>query len=394
MNRPFKAVAIVLMATQGKECAEAMKIKRTTQSPCSKRVGRFLNACRMSTFAALALAQGGDAAVVAENAAVTASMASTTGTESSPSVYVFDNYVKSFSSTEMHVGNVPGASWVRLVIRNGAQVSTASYNNRIGSDSASYTNAFNACVVTGAGTKLTMGSTRLGGMGPSNALIVEDGATATFTGDFYCGYRNSPVATNNLVLVDDATLDLGTRRLRLGYGLGHDRNALVVRNGGVLASSTGRIGVRWGKHCDFRVEGEGSLMEIGHAAADAIRLGESLVDSHHNTVTVADGGTVKITSELGTLAVQENPNEGGSGVRFAKGFFAVAGDRPTHIPPARAWLWNGDAWEPAPSDWAGRYFADEAEAAAAGRPGFGGYTVFTGGEPLVGSFRTTLMLMK
>lgn len=342
---------------------------------------------------ALMVAPAAQAWLVAENATVPAVMASTDGTEASPSVYRFDNYVKNFGSIEMHVGNAPGSSWVRLEIRNGATVSTTSFNNRLGSDSASYTNGFNSCVVSGAGTTLTMGSTRLGGMSPNNSLIVKDGATATFTGDFYCGYRNSPVATNNLVLVDDATMKLGIRRFRIGYGLGHDNNRLVVRNGGVLTTA-GRIGVRWGRHCDFRVEGEGSRVEIGYSAVDAIQLGESLVDSHHNTVTVADGGAVVLTNELATLSIQENPSQGGSGVRFARGFFAVAGDRPTHIPPERAWLWTGHSWEQAPGDWTGTYYPDEAAAAAARRPGFGGYTVFTGGKSILGALNATLLFMK
>jgi hypothetical protein len=41
-----------------------------------------------------------------------------------------------------------------------------------------------------------------------------------------------------------------------------------------------------------------------------------------------DGGAVKLTQSGGNLGITEYAAEGGSGVRFAKGIFAVMGNRP------------------------------------------------------------------
>ncbi len=275
------------------------------------------------------------AGLIAENEAVPASMTSTAGTANDPSVYLFDNYVKDFGGTAINVGNADGSNWVRLEIRNGAQVTSTGTNSRLGSDAAARTNEFNSCLVTGAGSSLTLAATRIGGMSPNNSLLVTDGATATFTVESFIGYNN-----------------------------------------------------------DIRVEGEGSLIEIGYAAASALSLGESSTYCHHNTMTLIDGGVVKLTNSGGTLTIAVAPAEGGSGVRFAAGIFAVAGNRPTHLTYDKAWLWDGEAWEQAPSTWTGVYYADETEATAAGRPGFGGYTVFTGGQSMTGALKRTLMLLK
>lgn len=115
---------------------------------------------------------------------------------------------------------------------------------------------------------------------------------------------------------------------------------------------------------------------------------------HHNTLTVADGGVVKLTNSNGGLSIYTDPNYGGSGLRLAGGIFAVAGNRTTHVTYDKAWLWDGDTWAQAPADWTGVYYADETEAAAAGRPGFGGYTVFTGGKSMAGVLKRTLLLLK
>lgn len=321
------------------------------------------------------------AGVVATNADVPANMSPTGGTEGDPKVYVFDNFAKDFGSTSITLGTAAGASWIRLEIRNGAAVTTTGASNRIGSDSSSYTNASNSVLVTGAGSSLTMGAGRFGGMSPNNSLTINDGGTVTLTGDLTCGYNNTAVATNNTVIVDNATINLGANRFRIGYGDGHNFNTMIVRNGG-LVSTTGRMGVRYGKYCDFHVEGPGSRIMNGYASTGAMTLGESSVYAHHNTVTLVDGGVFALTNSGGTLTLSVDANEGGSGIRFANGIFAVMGNRTTHVPANRAWLWDGDSWEPAPNDWTGTYYADETSAAAAGFSGFGGYTVFTGGEPL------------
>jgi hypothetical protein len=85
---------------------------------------------------------------------------------------------------------------------------------------------------------------------------------------------------------------------------------------------------------------------------------------------------------------------GGCGVRFAAGIFAVAGNRPTHLTYDKAWLWDGDSWEQAPSTWTGVYYADETAASAAGRSGFGGYTVFSGGKSMAGALKRTLLILQ
>ena len=338
--------------------------------------------CGMAALVALSFATPAQAGLIAENAAVPAAMTATTGTENDPSLYRFDNYVKDFGSSSITLGTASGASWIRLEIRNGATVTTTGTSNRIGSDSASYTNQFCSVVVTGTGSVLTMGASRFGGMSPNNRLLISDGATVSLTGDMYNGYNNTFVATNNTIVVDDAALVLvgSTTRLRTGYGTGHDYNNVVVRNGGVIYGATARIGVRYGNYCDYRVEGVGSRIEIGYSG-NAFYLGEGST-AHHNTATVVDGGAIVLTTANTALTFSTNISPGGNGVRFAAGVFAVAGNRTTHVPYTKAWLWDGDSWEPAPSDWVGTYYADEAAAAAAGYAGFGGYTVFTGGEPM------------
>ena len=122
--------------------------------------------------------------------------------------------------------------------------------------------------------------------------------------------------------------------------------------------------------------------DYSHGTYGALSLGEMTTTCHHNTLTLADGGTVKLTNPEGTLTIAADATQGGSGVRFAGGILAVMDNRPTHIPYDKVWLWDGDSWEPAPSNWKGTFFTDETTAAAAGYPGFGGYTVFTGGSPL------------
>lgn len=324
------------------------------------------------------IAHGG---VVATNADVPANMNATGGTASDPKAYVFDSYVKDFGATSLSIGPAAGASWVRLEIRNGATVTTTGTGNRVGSDANGYTNEFCSCVVTGGGSALTMGLGRIGGKSPNNSLVVADGASVSLTGDLTCGYDDRPF-TNNVILVDGGTLNVGAARLRLGYGNGNDFNVLTVRNGGVVSTTTGRLGIRYGKYCDIRVEGEDSRIEIGFSAANALMIGEGTTSPHHNTLTLVDGGVCKLTNPAGTVSVNAVAAEGGSGVRFAAGILAVAGNRTAHIPYDKAWLWDGDVWAPAPVDWTGTYYADETAAAAAGFAGFGGYTVFTGGEPL------------
>ena len=337
------------------------------------------------------------AGLIAENAAVPAAMSATGGTENDPSIYRFsDGYVKDFVTTLISIGNAAGANWVRLEITGGAQVwaTNASSAAYIGSASSSFTNLNNSAWVMGEGSSLTLGGTRLGSKSALNTLAAVDGGTVTLNGELRAGYENTGFySTNNMVLVDGGTLFVNNR-LRLGYGVTHDYCSLVVRNGGkVIASATGRMGARGGNYCDYRVEGEGSEVEIAYAASGAISLGE-LSTAHHNTLTVIDGGGVKLTNSGGGLSIAVDPNYGGSGVRFAAGIFAVAGNRTTHITYDKAWLWDGEAWEQAPVDWTGTYYADETEAAAAGRPGYGGYTVFTGGKSMAGALKRTLLLLK
>ncbi len=335
------------------------------------------------------------AGIVAENDAVPAAMSDTTGTENDPSIYRFsDGYVKDFVTALISVGNAPGANWVRLEIIGGAQVWATNGIYIGGGSSTSVANLYNSAWVMGSGSSLTLGATRLGGKSALNTLAVVDGGTLTVNGELRSGYDDTGnYCTNNMVLVDGGTLYVNAR-MRVGYGVTHDYCSLVVRNGGkVIGSATGRMGARGGKFTDYRVEGEGSEIELAYTGSGAISLGE-LSSSHHNTLTVIDGGVVKLTNSGGTLGIAVDVNEGGSGVRFAAGIFAVAGNRTTHVPANRAWLWNGESWDAAPVDWVGTYYADETEAAAAGRPGYGGYTVFTGGKSMAGALKRTLLLLK
>lgn len=343
---------------------------------------------------ALALAGTLNAGVVATNGDVPAAMNATGGTETDPKIYRFNaGYVKDFETALMSVGNATGANWVRLEVTDGAKV-TATNTAYIGSNSSSFRTEFNSAWVSGAGSAMTLGATRLGPKSALNTLGVTDGGTLTLNGEVRAGYENSGYdSTNNAVIVDGGTLNVNAR-LRVGYGVSHDYCTIVVRNGGLLAASTtGRIGIRGGNYCDYRVEGEGSVIEIAYTGGGAISLGE-MSTCHHNTLTVADGGVCKLTNSGGTLTISVDANQGSSGVRFAAGVFAVAGNRTTHVPANRAWLWDGNSWEPAPNDWTGTYYADETAAAAAGFAGFGGYTVFTGGKSLTGGDRATLVVIR
>ncbi len=359
-----------------------MKIKETMLSPHTVSALRLTRSCAMTALVALSFATPAQAGIFVENAAVPAAMTDTTGTANDPSVYRFDNYVKDFGSTSIALGTATGASWIRLEIRNGATVTTTGTSNRIGSDSDSYTNQFCSVSVAGSGSALTMGTSRLGGRSPNNSLLISDGATVNLTGDLTAGYNDKPNATNNTIVVDGGTLNLvgSTTRLRVGYGTGHDNHNVVVKNGGVIYGATGRVGVRYGNYGDYRVEGVGSRIEIGYGG-NAFYLGEGTA-AHHNTATVVDGGVVKLTASSTVLSIGGSASIVGSGVRFADGIFAAAGNRTTHISYTKAWLWDGDSWEQAPSSWVGTYYADETAATAAGYPGFGGYTVFTGGESM------------
>ena len=353
-----------------------------------------INGCRegprpagmVAALLSLLLAPTAQAALIAENAGVPAAMAATGGSETDPSIYRFSGgFVKDFGASAISVGNAVGANWVRLEIVDGAQVVATSGNALVGSDSKTFRTDFNSAWVMGAGSSLTLGATRLGGKSARNTLAVVDGGTATINGEFRSGYENTGYdSTNNVVLVDGGTLNVNAS-FAIGYGVTHDVCSLVVRNGGkVVAPSTGRIRIRGGNRCEIRVEGAGSLIETdySHGTYGALSLGEMTTTCHHNTLTIVDGGTVKLTNPEGTLTIAADPILGGSGVRFADGIFAVMDNRTTHIPFDKVWLWDGDSWEPAPSDWKGTFFTDEATAVAAGHPGFGGYTVFTGGSPL------------
>ena len=362
------------------------------KNPCQTRFSGCVSGAgaRMAGAIAAMLVAGAPgparAALVAENAGVPAAMAATGGSESDPSIYRFSGgFVKDFGSSAISVGNAVGANWVRLEIVDGAQVVATSGNALVGSDSKTFRTDFNSAWVMGAGSSLTLGATRLGGKSARNTLAVVDGGTATINGEFRSGYENTGYdSTNNVVLVDGGTLNVNAS-FAIGYGVTHDVCSLVVRNGGkVVAPSTGRIRIRGGNRCEIRVEGAGSLIETdySHGTYGALSLGEMTTTCHHNTLTIVDGGTVKLTNPEGTLTIAADPILGGSGVRFADGVLAVMDNRPTHIPYDKAWLWDGDSWEPAPSDWKGTFFTDEATAVAAGHPGYGGYTVFTGGSPL------------
>ena len=335
---------------------------------------------------ALMVAPAAQAWLIAENANVPAAMSATGGSESDPSIYRFsESYAKDFGASPITVGNSVDANWVRLEVVGGAQVVATGGNALIGSDSKTFRTDFNSAWIMGEGSSLTLGATRLGGKSAQNTLAVVDGGTVTVNGEFRSGYENSGYdCTYNVVLVDGGILNANAS-FSIGYGVTHDVCSLVVRNGGkVVAPSTGRIRIRGGNRCDIRVEGAGSLIETdySHGAYGALSLGEMTTTCHHNTLTIVDGGTVKLTNPEGTLTIAADPILGGSGVRFADGVLAVMDNRPTHIPYDKAWLWDGDSWEPAPSDWKGTFFTDEATAVAAGHPGYGGYTVFTGGSPL------------
>ena len=335
---------------------------------------------------ALMVAPAAQAWLVAENATVPAAMSATGGSESDPSIYRFsESYAKDFGASPITVGNSVDANWVRLEVVGGAQVVATGGNALIGSDSKTFRTDFNSAWIMGEGSSLTLGATRLGGKSAQNTLAVVDGGTVTVNGEFRSGYENSGYdCTYNVVLVDGGILNANAS-FSIGYGVTHDACSLVVRNGGkILAPSTGRIRIRGGNRCEIRVEGAGSLIETdySHAAYGAVSLGEMTTTCHHNTLTISDGGTVKLTNPEGTLTIAADATQGGSGVRFAGGILAVMDNRPTHIPYDKVWLWDGDSWEPAPSNWKGTFFTDETTAAAAGYTGFGGYTVFTGGSPL------------
>jgi len=349
--------------------------------------------------AAMAIALTGTlyAGVVATNGDVPAAMNATGGTEADPKIYRFNaGYVKDFVNTLISVGNADGANWVRLEVTDGAKVTATNTSSAayIGGNNSGWRTEFNSAWVTGSGSALTLGAVRLGGKTALNTLAVVNGGTLTLNNELRAGYENTGYdSTNNAVIVDGGTLNVNSR-LRVGYGVSHDYCTIVVRNGGLLAASaTGRLGIRGGNYCDYRVEGEGSVMEIAYTGGGAISLGE-LSTCHHNTLTVADGGVAKLTHTSGTLTISVDANQGGSGVRFAAGVFALAGNRTTHVTYDKAWLWDGNSWEQAPNDWTGTYYADETAAAAAGFSGLGGYTVFTGGKSLTGGEKATLVVIR
>ena len=169
-----------------------------------------------------------------------------------------------------------------LVVTNGGEISVASIT--VGNNAAASNNTL---LVTGPGTEVNLSSTLLvGNIGPHNAAIIRDGAVVNANSIGRVGLVAG--GSNNTILVDDATLNIGGE-FRFGENAGG--NTMVLTNGATLVTGAGAfhgaIGVNAG------VDNNTVLVTGGSVWSNvSVRVGQG---SSGNRLTIADGGTLVST---------------------------------------------------------------------------------------------------
>lgn len=213
--------------------------------------------------------------------------------------------------------------WSTLVLSNGGKVVTLSTNlPQFGSYSAN-----NRILVTGAGSLLSgrafylgFGVSGRGAISHHNSIIISNGGQiATSVG--HIGYGSS----NNSVLVTGA----GSLWTNSGlYSIGFDLcsgNRVVISNGGVVANDEGIIGYGTSTLLPAPADNVGDNSVLVTGTNSLWISSRSLVVgrySDNNTLTLADGGSVVVGTDL--TINQYYPNTNGS---YAGSFVLVQSGR-------------------------------------------------------------------
>ncbi|MFZ4115133.1 MAG: autotransporter-associated beta strand repeat-containing protein [Chthoniobacterales bacterium] len=174
-----------------------------------------------------------------------------------------------------------------LIAANGATINAGSFF-AIGEGAGS---SSNTVILTGSNTTLTSALNLVVGDfdGSYNKLIIAQGAHASVTANVYdsCvgvgGYSNTALVT-----------DLGSAWIltdQLGVGAGGSFSILTISNGGIVSDLTGYLGSNGGTNNSVLVTGTGSLWSNN----SNLIIG---VDASGNSVTIADGASVVVASNI------------------------------------------------------------------------------------------------
>lgn len=147
--------------------------------------------------------------------------------------------------------------------------------------------------------------------------------------------------------------------------------SLLVNNGGSVSSPAATIG--WStENNSVTVTGADSQWDNG----GDLRLGYF---ANGNTITIADGGLVKVG---GTLSVNDAGHETDNFLRFDGGYLALLGEQTndvtSYITGGKVQIWNGTDWvvDAALGSFSFAYYATDMEAEAlTGYSGLGDYTI-------------------
>lgn len=173
-------------------------------------------------------------------------------------VFIEDAGSKFSNNATLYVGKA--GQFTEVVVRDGATLET--FNTRISGSAGS---ANNSLTIKGEGTTWTNGGTlRVGSTGGTASLFIQQGATATVSGNAFLGY--SATSSNNQIIVDGAGSSLSVGTLTIGRD-GSSTNIVVVSNGASL-TSTGAITLG-GAHSKLRI-GDGEGGTAGTVSATSI----------------------------------------------------------------------------------------------------------------------------
>lgn len=303
---------------------------------------------------------------VATNADVPATM-DAGGVAGNPALYLYQNgYVGSLSG--MTVGST--TTYNQFHVTEGSEA-TVTGTSSIGNSGSLGRNAVR---VTGAGSKMTIGTLYVGIKSDDNMLTVEAGGEIVATGYHYLGFAGGG---RNALVINGGSYTGASARV---YMTGSFSNSLVVSSGSL--AYMGRLYVGSDSSCEnvATVEGAGTRL----ISTGVLFIGNGSTSSN-NTLTVANGALARtdypsIHSSycLGTGAAP------GNYLRLAGGFVASK-SRPDYVLSGRIQVWNADdrTWEAGVANinyTRTKYAIEESAFAATGYTGLGGYYVYAGGD--------------
>ncbi|HEY6167522.1 MAG TPA: hypothetical protein VI454_05750 [Verrucomicrobiae bacterium] len=171
-----------------------------------------------------------------------------------------------------------------LVITNGASLGN-DVGGVLGVGAAA---SSNLALVSGAGSRwVVTGILEVGASGTANRMVVSNGA---FVGSDRGFVGASATASNNEVVVTGPG-SFWSNQMDLNLGFKSDANRLVVSNGGLIGSDSGRIGASGGSSNAIAVTGAGSLW----SNRTLVNVGES---GHGNTLVVSNAATVFASNDV------------------------------------------------------------------------------------------------